>query len=305
MSVPAPIGAATERALDDAIAQGRAVAARERQAARRDFLHALIRSKTFVIGTIVVLWWIVDAFLWRVIAPADPQVVTPAATLKGPSASHWLGTDWLGRDVLSRILAGATTVLTIAPAATALGLVGGVTLGLLTGYYRGAVDEVLMRIVDAFLSFPGIVVAVLVLSVLGTSELNEILVIGILFMPNIARTVRSAVLEVRDRDYVAAAKLRGERGPYIMRAELLPNITGPVAVEGTVRFGYAVFAAATLSFLGLGIQQPSPDWGLTIALGRSYLQIAPWIVIYPAVALASLVVGINLIVDGLKQVVES
>jgi peptide/nickel transport system permease protein len=287
----------------DSPAPGHSVVSSRSQ--RRDLVRALLRSKTFVIGTLIVAWWVIDAIAWHLFVPHSPQAISPGAILKGPSGAHLLGTDWLGRDVLSRVLAGASSVLTIAPSATVIGVCGGTTLGLITGYYRGVVDEILMRIIDGFLSFPGIVIAILVLSVLGSSELNEILVIGILFTPNIARTVRSAVLEQRDRDYVAAARLRGERGPYIMAAELLPNITGPLAVEATVRFGYAVFTAATLSFLALGVQQPSPDWGLTIALGRSYLQVAPWVVIYPAIALATLVVGINLLVDGLKQVLES
>jgi peptide/nickel transport system permease protein len=195
-------------------------------------------------------------------------------------------------------------VLTVAPAATALGVFGGIAVGLVTGYYRGLVDNVVMRLIDAALAFPLIIIAVLVLAVLGRSTVNVVLVIGIVFTPLVSRTVRSAVLVEREREYVAAAKLRGESGFYVMAAEILPNITGPIAVEATIRLGYAIFTSATLSFLGLGLKPPSPDWGLAVASGRAFLQIAPWIVLFPALALATLVVAVNLVADGLKQVVE-
>jgi peptide/nickel transport system permease protein len=146
---------------------------------------------------------------------------------------------------------------------------------------------------------------VLVLTVLGSSELNLILIIGIVFTPIVARTVRSAVLVEREREYVAAARLLGASGPFIMVREVLPNITGPIVVEGTVRLGYAIFTAATISFLGFGLQQPSPDWGLTISLGRSLLNLAPWIVLFPAIALATLVIALNFVADGLKEALES
>jgi peptide/nickel transport system permease protein len=166
------------------------------------------------------------------------------------------------------------------------------------------VDDVFSRVVDALLTFPLIILAVLVLASLGRSPRNVILVIGIIFTPLIARTVRSAVLIEREREYVAAARLRGERGPRIMVSEILPNITGPITVEGTIRLGYAIFAAATLAFLGLGIQDPSPDWGLQVANARAYVQIAWWMAIFPALALSTLVVGVNLIADGIRRVLE-
>jgi peptide/nickel transport system permease protein len=183
-----------------------------------------------------------------------------------------------------------------------LGLLGGITVGLVTGYYRGLVDDVLMRIVDALLAFPLVIIALLVLAVLGHSVLNVVLVIAIVFTPLIARTVRAAVLSEREREYVASARLLGEPGIVIMVREILPNIVGAIVVEATVRLGYAIFTAATLSFLGLGIQQPSPDWGLSISLGRAFLQVAPWMVLFPALALATLVVSLNFVADGLREV---
>lgn len=265
-----------------------------------------------MVGAIILLFWILDAIvwgfngiLWHVAFPYDPQALDPLNTLKGPSAHHWFGTDDFGRDMFSRVLAGSVSVMTVGAAATALGLLGGITVGLIAGYYRGLVDDVLMRLVDALLSFPSVIVAVLVLTVLGSSELNLILIIGIVFTPIVARTVRSAVLVEREREYVAAARLLGASGPFIMVREVLPNITGPIVVEGTVRLGYAIFTAATISFLGFGLQQPSPDWGLTISLGRSLLNLAPWIVLFPAIALATLVIALNFVADGLKEALES
>jgi len=276
---------------------------RLRRQRRAELVSAVLHSKTFLIGLGIVVFWLVSALTWRWVV-SDPQAVDPAATLAAPSGDHWFGTDNLGRDVFARVIAGAAPVLTIAPLATLLGLFGGITIGLVTGYYRGWIDDVFSRIVDALLAFPLIIMAVLVLASLGRETRNVILVIGIIFTPLIARTVRSAVLIEREREYVSAARLRGERGPRIMVIEILPNITGPIMVEGTIRLGYAIFAATTLAFLGLGIQDPSPDWGLAIANGRAYLQVAWWMVLFPATALATLVVAVNLVADGVRQAVE-
>jgi peptide/nickel transport system permease protein len=272
---------------------------------RNDVLHGLGRSPAFIVGALILAFWVFDALFWRAIVPQDPQALSPADTLQGPSAAHLLGTDNLGRDVLARVLAGASTVLTVAPAATLLGLLGGAVLGLVTGYYRGIVDDIAMRIVDALLAFPLVIIAVLVLTLFGSSEINVIVLIGVIFTPLVARTVRASVLTQRDLEYVAAAKLAGESAPRIMFGEILPNVLGPIVVEGTVRLGYAIFTSATLSFLTLGIRQPSPDWGLTISLGQAYVQVAWWTVIFPALALATLVVAVNLVADGIARALKS
>jgi peptide/nickel transport system permease protein len=278
--------------------------ASRRQRARAVFV-ALLHSKTFMAGALIMLFWILDAIFWPLIVPHDPNAQDLLSTLQRPTGSHLFGTDDLGRDVFSRVLAGSRSVLTIAPAATALGLLGGITIGLITGYYRGLVDDILMRIVDALLAFPLVIIALLVLAVLGHSNLNVVLVIAVVFTPLIARTVRAAVLSEREREYVASAQLLGEPGIVVMVREILPNVTGAIVVEATVRLGYAIFTTATLSFLGLGIQQPSPDWGLTISLGRGFLQVAPWMVLFPALALATLVVSLNFVADGLREVLSS
>lgn len=266
--------------------------------------RALPHSASFLAGVAVLLFWIVDAVAWRVIVPHDPQAVAPGQTLQGPSAEHWFGTDDLGRDVFSRVLAGATSILTVAPPAAFFAVVAGVAVGLVAGYVGGATDEVLMRLVDALLSFPLVVGAVLLLAVTGVSRLHLVIVIAVVLAPLTTRTVRAAVRTERSREYVEAARLRGDSAPYIMVAEILPNVSALVVAEATARFAAAIFAAATLSFLGLGIEQPSPDWGLSVALGRVFLQTAPWIVLFPALALATLVVATTVVADGLRVRIE-
>jgi len=277
------------------------VDAAPRRVAGRPVLGRLLRNAAFLAGGAVVAFWVFAALEWRVISPYDPFAVGPLHPLAPPSSVHWLGTDDLGRDVLSRVLAGAAPVLAIAPMATLLSLLGGTTIGLVAGYYRGLLDDVLMRLVDAVMSLPVIIPATVVLALVGRSAVNVILAVAVLFSPLVARTVRSAVLVEREREYVDAARLRGDRGLFIMFFEILPNVTSPLIVEGTVRLGYAVFTAGTLSFLQLGIQPPSPDWGLTVALERAFVQIAPWTVLAPALALASLVIGVNLAADGVRR----
>ncbi len=280
--------------------QADAAAAREQKRQRRYLVRALLRSPTFMTGLVIVLFWVFMG-VFSATFTQSPTAQDAAASLKGPSAAHWFGTDDLGRDVFARTMAGARTVLVIAPLATLLALLWGGTIGLIAGFYRGLTDEIIMRLVDVLLALPIIITSILILSLLGKSTAIVIVVIGALFTPVVSRTIRSAVIGEREREYVMAARLRGERSAFVMAREILPNITQPIIVEGTIRLGYAVFTAATLSFLGFGLVPPSPDWGLTIATERIFLQIAPWTVLFPAAALASLVVGVNLITDGLGR----
>jgi peptide/nickel transport system permease protein len=277
----------------------------ETRIARRETLRQLVRSKAFLVGALVVLFWIFWALANSRLTPYDPLEQTNDF-LAPPSRTYWFGTDSLGRDVFSRVLAGATSVLKIAPLAMLLGIVGGTVFGLITGYFRGLVDDAISRIVDAVLALPLIVIAVTAIVALGPSTATLILVIGVVFTPLVTRTVRAAVLAERELDYVRAARLRGERAPYVMFVEILPNVMGPIVVESTVRLGYAIFAVAGLTFLGFGVQPPSPDWSLQISenykllAGGSYW----WTVLFPALAIASLVVAVNLIADGLTQVLD-
>ena len=276
----------------------------ERAKARRETLRQLLRRPAFIIGNVIIIGWIICALLGERITPYDPFDAFAAGHLP-PSPEHWMGTDRLGRDVLSRVMVGSRDVLIIAPLAAMLGVIAGTFLGLVMGYYRGAVDDVLSRIVEAFLALPVILVALLTLVVLGTSPIVVIGVVGILFTPIVARTVRSAVLSERQLDYVTAAKLRGETGWFILSREIFPNVMGPTAVEMTVRFGYAIFTVATLSFLGVGLQPPSPDWGLSVS--QEYTNMISgvwWSTLFPALAIASAVVAVNLIADSLQSVLN-
>jgi peptide/nickel transport system permease protein len=278
---------------------------------RRETLRLILRSRTFIVGAIVTLVWVACAILGHQIAPYHPIDDSFGFSYASPSWGHPFGLDRVGRDIFSRVIVGSRSVLEVAPAASLLGVALGSLLGLLMGYFGGWVDNIIGRFIDAILAIPFIVFGILLLTALsGTAEgisvssLKLIVVIGLAFMPIVARTVRSAVLVERDLDYVQAAKLRGERPPYIMLVEILPNVMGPIVVEATIRLGYAVFAVATLAFLGYGPQPPSPDWGLQIAEQYADISLAWWAVVFPALAIASLVVAINLIADTVQQVLD-
>jgi peptide/nickel transport system permease protein len=276
----------------------------ERAQARREARAVLLRKPGFLIGVGILGMWTFFAIAGEAVTPYDP--FNDFNLRHAPPGPEYLfGTDRLGRDVLSRVIVGARDVLIIAPLAAILGVSVGSLLGLVMGYYRGLVDDIVSRIVEAFLSLPVILVALLTLVVLGSSNVVVVLVVGILFTPIVARTVRSAVITERQLDYVTAAKLRGESGPFIMVREIFPNVLGPIIVELTVRFGYAIFTVATLSFLGVGIQPPSPDWGLTVS--DEYTNMISgkwWPTLFPALAIASCVVAVNLIADALQSVTE-
>jgi peptide/nickel transport system permease protein len=282
-----------------------AVSAAQTNTSRREFWRSLLHSKTFIVGAIIVGFWIFAAIFGNLLVPHDPLAQDLSNINKPPSSSHWFGTDQLGRDVFSRVITGARDILIIAPLATLLGTVFGTALGLVMGYYRGATDEIIGRIVEAFLALPLVVTGILGVVALGSSDLTLIIVIGIVFTPLIARTVRAAVLFERELDYVSAARLRGENSFYIMFREILPNVTAPIVVEFTVRLAYAVFTIVTLSFLGFGIQPPSANWGLEIA--TNYGQVTAgywWEVLFDALAIASLVIGVNMVANSIEATLD-
>jgi peptide/nickel transport system permease protein len=275
------------------------------KAPRFERSKSLLRSPTFVAGVLILLFWVACALIGHWVVPQDPYASDPLNSLTPPDATHWFGTDQLGRDVFARVIVGARDILTIAPLATLLGTLAGTAVGLIVGYFDGWVDNVIGRLIDAVLALPLVIVALLALAAVGASNVTVILVIGITFTPITARTVRAAVFAERNLDYVLAAQLRGENAFYIMFAEILPNVLQPIIVEATVRLGYAIFAVATLSFLGFGIQPPSADWGL--ALSECYTLMAGgawWTVVFDAAAIASLVVGVNLVADGIQGVLD-
>jgi peptide/nickel transport system permease protein len=279
-------------------------AAAERAKARSETRRQLLRKPSFIIGVTIVSVMVICAVFGQYLVPYDAFNDFNQGHLP-PSPEHWFGTDRLGRDVFSRVVVGARDVFLVAPPAALIGVLAGTLLGLIMGFYRGRADEVLSRIVEAFLALPVILVALLTLVVLGSSTIVVIGVVGILFTPIVARTVRSAVLTEGQLDYVTSARLRGESGLFIMVREIFPNIQGPVVVEMTVRLGYAIFTVATLSFLGVGIQPPSPDWGLQIS--EEYTNMIGgiwWTTLFPAMAIAITVIAVNLIADALSSVLS-
>jgi peptide/nickel transport system permease protein len=273
--------------------------------ATKERLALLRRSKSFIAGAVIVGFWIFCAIFGELLVPEDPLASDPINDLAEPSADHWFGTDKLGRDVFSRVIVGARDILIVAPLAVILATVVGTALGLVTGYFRGAVDDVLSRLIEAVLALPTIIMALLIAVAVGPSKTTLIITIGILFAPIISRTVRAAVLTERELEYVSAARLRNERTPYILFGEILPNVMPPIVVEFTVRLGYAIFVAAGLSFLGFGIPPPAPDWGVQV--NENYSVISGgfwWPVLFPSLAIATLVIGVNLIADGVASAFE-
>ncbi len=299
---PAPAGAAeigtASPATAGALGDDARVATRER-------LALLRRSKSFIAGAIIVGFWVLCAIFGELLVPKDPLASDPINDLLEPSADHWFGTDKLGRDVFARVIVGARDILIVAPLAVIIATVAGTALGLVTGYFRGWIDDTLSRLIEAVLSLPTIIMGILVAVAIGPSKTMLIITIGILFAPIISRTVRAAVLGERELEYVSAARLRNERTPYILFGEILPNVMGPIVVEFTVRLGYAIFVAAGLSFIGFGIQPPAPDWGLQVY--EHYGLISGgfwWASLFPALAIATLVIGVNLLADGVTQAFE-
>ena len=277
----------------------------ERKQARRENWRLIWRRPDFMIGVLIVFVWTTCAILGDRITPHSPLDYRTDTHLS-PRAGFPFGTDEQGRDVLSRVMAGSRDVIKVAPMAALLGVLFGVILGMIMGYFGRSLDNVLSRIVEAFLALPVLLVALLAVTTLGTSPSVVIGVVAVLFTPIVARTVRSAVLAERDLDYVTSAKLRGESSPFIMFREILPNVSGPIIVELTVRIGYAVFTVATLSFLGAGPQPPSPDWGAQVS--EAFRNISAgiwWTTFFPAAAIASLVIAVNLIADSVQSVLEA
>jgi peptide/nickel transport system permease protein len=268
-------------------------------------LRAAVRSPSLLIGVAIILFWIMCALFGERMAPMDPFADDLLATLAPPSSAHWFGTDQLGRDVFSRVLIGSTDILTISLMATLLGTVFGTLLGLAIGYFGGLVDTIASRVIEALQALPLVIVALMALAAVGTSNLTVILVIGFVFTPLIARTVRAGVLNETRLDYVAAAHLRGESPLSVMLIEILPNIVPLIVVEMTVRLGFAIFFVASLSFIGFGIQPPSADWGLTIAENYSLIGSYWWTVMFDAGATASLVIGFNLAAEGIQRLFEA
>jgi peptide/nickel transport system permease protein len=260
------------------------------------------QSPAAMIGGAIVGLWALCALFAPWIAPFPPNQVHPALIANPyPSAEHWLGVDHLGRDMLSRLMWGARTVLTVAPAAVIGAAVLGTLLGLFAGYKGGLADRLIMRVGDTLLAFPKIILYLIIIARFGASAFNIIAVITVTQAPIIARIVRAVTLDVKNRDYVAAARLRGESTLFILLAEILPNARGPLIVDFFLRLGYTVIAIGVLGFLGVGLPPPDPDWGGMIKETYGMIFIWPHMTLIPAAAVSSLVIGFNFLATGLRE----
>ncbi|MBA3520386.1 MAG: ABC transporter permease [Rhizobiales bacterium] len=262
----------------------------------------VFRSRTAVVGLSLVGFWIIVALLAPVLPLYSPTEQDVMALMDPtPSAAHWLGTDILGRDVLSRLIWGARTVLVVAPLSVAVAMATGVTLGMLAGYYGGWVDALISRLSDVVLAFPVLVLYVILIATIGPSVINIGVATTIASAPGIGRITRSLVLGLKQQEYVAAAKLRAENTFYIMLVELLPNCRDMLIVDACLRLGYTIITIGILGFLGLGLPPPNPDWGGMVKDGTTVLNVWPHMSLAPSFAIVSLVLGFNLLADGLRE----
>jgi ABC-type dipeptide/oligopeptide/nickel transport system permease subunit len=259
-----------------------------------------------MIGAALVGFWVLVAIFAPLLTPFDPNATLQPFARPGTEytggGTFWLGTDHIGRDIVSRIIQGSRTVLFYAPLATASAYVVGILMGLAAGYLRGWWDEFLSRISDIILSFPVLVLYVIIIATVGASGINIVIAITFASAPGIMRIVRGLVLDLRNRDYVAAAQTRGESSWRIMLVEILPNARGPLIVDACLRMGYVIITIGVLGFLGLGLPPPNPDWGGMINETRQMAMAFPHMVIYPCIAISSLILGFNLLADGLREI---
>ena len=262
------------------------------------------RHGAFTIGALLVGLMLLAAVAAPWIAPYSPYDLDVAKMLQAPSLTHWLGTDEVGRDVLSRTIHAARISVEVALVAVAVGSVGGTLIGLLAAYFGGIVDVVLMRFMELLFSFPAILLAVVLMASLGTSILNAMIAIGIIFIPGFARLARASTMDVLRQQYIEAARAIGMSDARIMFREVLPNILAPSLVEAAVAFAYAILLESALSFLGLGAQPPEPSWGNMINTGRGFMAQAPWLGIVPGSALFLCVLGFNLLGDGMRDFLD-
>lgn len=269
-----------------------------------DALRQLARNKAAVGGLIVFALIILMAILAPLLAPHNPVKLNPVDSLIPPGRRYWMGTDSFGRDQLSRIIYGARISVQMGFVAVLIAVVCGSVLGLLSGYYRGLVDLVIGRLTDVLLAFPGILLALVIIAILGPNLHSAMIAVGISAMPTFIRVVRSSALAVSEREYVTAARVIGGRDIHILARHILPNVLAPVIVLATLGIPSAIIAGAALSFLGLGVVPPTPDWGGMLSDGRSYITSAWWLSTFPGLAIVFMVLAINLFGDGLRDALD-
>ena len=268
----------------------------------RNLFGLLTRSPIGTVGAVILLAWTICAIFAPWIAPYPPNKIDPALIADPyPSAIHWLGVDNLGRDILSRLIWGARTVLTVAPTAVLGAVILGVFLGLLSGYRGGIVDAVIMRVGDTLLALPKIILYLIIIAKFGASAFNIVAVITLSSAPIVARIVRGVTLDIKNRDFVAAARMRGESSLFIMFVEILPNARGPLIVDFFLRLGYTTIAIGVLGFLGVGLPPPDPDWGGMVKEAYGMIFVWPHMTLIPAAAISSLVIGANFLATGIRE----
>jgi peptide/nickel transport system permease protein len=271
----------------------------------------LWKNRLASIGAVMVFILFLVAVLAPVLATHDPVKQNYREMLQPPSAAHYFGTDKFGRDIWSRTVWGAQRLVTIAVLAVTIGILGGIPLGTISGYYGGKLDMILMRVVDAWLAFPGILFYLLAATLIRAYELSLfwntvglIIALGVARIPDTARLVRGTVLAEREKDYVEASHATGESQMYIAFRQVLPNCLSPVIVQATIALGFELLIIASLSFLGLGAPPPTPDWGADLNLAREHMETRPYLAIFPGLAISFAVLGFNLIGDGLRDILD-
>lgn len=269
-----------------------------------EFYKKLSKNKAALAGAFIIIVFILLAILAPVIAPYDPTKMSPADKLQGPTAEHWLGTDDKGRDILSRLLYGARISLTVGILSTLIGAAVGIGLGLVSGYYGRWIDSLIMRICDVLLAFPGILLALAIVAILGASTINVIIAVAFFAVPTFARIVRGSVLSVKKLEYIDAIRALGANDFRIIFMHILPNILSPIIVQATLYIASAIITASALSFLGMGTKPPTPEWGTMLSDGRSYIRQAPHITFFPGMVIFLVVIGFNLFGDGLRDALD-
>lgn len=276
---------------------------RERGAFAR-FASRFLRHRLAVAGSLIVVLLTLTALFGANFAPYDPSAMDFTAQFAAPNPSHPFGTDEFGRDLFSRVLHGAAISLRVAIIAVGISSLFGVTLGVLAGFLGGWLDELVMRLMDVLFAFPAVLLAITVMAILGRGVGNAMIAIAIVYIPIFARVTRGAVIGIRGREFVTAARALGQHQLGIMLRHVLPNATGPIIVQTSLSLAFAILAEAALSFFGLGTQPPDPSWGRMLAEGRAYIGQAPWMGIFPGLAIMTSVLGFNLLGDGLRDLLD-
>ena len=278
--------------------------ARRDVSAWRQRLQPLVRNKLVLAGTLMAVLLILIAIMADIIAPYDPIAQSMPDALQGPSQQYWFGTDRFGRDVLSRVIHGSRNSLWIGIGSVTLAMIGGTILGLISGYFGGKTDNLISRVVDVFFSFPPLLLAIAIVGLLGPSLNNALLTIAVVYWPLFSRVVRGPVIAERHKEYIEAARMIGVRQWRIIGRHILPNVLSPIIVQISVSLSHAILLESYLSYLGLGTQPPHPSWGTMLSEGRTFLELGPWMSIFPGLAIVLAVLAFNLLGDGLRDVLD-